>query len=610
MPTKQPDYDRATGRSLSAAVDRGTRVAVAGSLAISLLLLALLGWFTLVSQPTIVLYERGLLALQDGHAAMLDQETGLRGFLTTGDLSYLQPYTAGRGELARANGRMLGITSDPRLTRSVVTVQLTQQLWTDNWAMPAASGEQSTPSSTTARDDFLRAGKVEFDRYRAAQLDAVRLTRDSLHQARKRQQIALSGALGTALLVAGITVAVSVRRRNALRRDVIAPVDALLQGLDDVSQGRLEGKVCSPGPRELLDVIDGFNQMTGALLVASTAAAEREELIATQAMRLQGVLSMVREIGGSLNLKYVLISITEAASSISGIERVVVWLVGENQTSVEPRWDSVDGATVTSSAIDLGVGVVGRAAKYGRASHGNSLGDETGASLAVPLVVGARIIGVLELALTAGQQLPDDQIEVIETLSIHAATAIEAARLHEGASHASEHDALTRLPNRRRLEADLISECERSLRYARPLSFLMLDLDHFKAINDTYGHARGDDVLQEVAALISELLRTTDTAYRYGGEEIAVIVRESNSAAAQVLAERLRSRIQATFSGPGETGVTASIGIASMPADAATPQALVAAADAAMYLAKHQGRNRVVVASAPKVLVNHQRISD
>ena len=395
----------------------------------------------------------------------------------------------------------------------------------------------------------------------------------------------------------------SIGRRNALRRDVVAPVHAVLQGLRAVSDGDLDHHVSSPGPLELVEVIDGFDTMTATLNLARSVAADRDRLIEAQNTRLQGILSMVREIGGSLNLRYVLIAITDAATAIASVDRVAVWLVDDDGLGISSRWNSAAGGPADGPTVDLGVGVVGRAAKYGRAAHG-ATGEPGGASTAVPLVVGARIIGVLELGLAPGLQLSDEQIEVIETLCIHAATAIEAARLHEGAAHASEHDPLTRLANRRRLASDLAQEVERSLRYGRPLAFLMLDLDHFKAVNDTHGHARGDDVLQDVAALVTDLLRSTDTAYRYGGEEIAVLVRESDAACAQVLAERLRSQIEATFSGEGETGVTASIGVAAMPDHAGSAQGLIEAADTAMYAAKARGRNRVAVAggAAPAVL--------
>ncbi len=581
---------------LSAAVDRGMRVVIAGAVVISLLLSSLLAWFALVSQPRITRYEGGLLALQDSHAAMLDQETGLRAFLSTGDLTYLTPYHSGLGVLATVDARLLDIASDPRLTRSVVAVRIAQQQWQDEWATPAASGSASRPGDVAAHNAYLRAGKVLFDRYRGTQQDAVDRTRSALRNARHTQYVLIVTLLAAVVAVAMATVALSIRRRDALRRDVVAPVDAVLRGLQAVSEGDLHHHVSSPGPLELVEVIDGLNAMTAALGLARTAAADRDQLIAAQNTRLQGILSMVREIGGSLNLRYVLISITDAALAIAAVDRVAVWLVTDDGLGIESRWDSATGGPAASTTLDLGVGVVGRAAKYGRATQGVTGEPTGGTSTAVPLVVGARIIGVLELGLAPGLQLSDEQIEIIETMTIHAATAIEAARLHEGAEHASEHDPLTRLANRRRLTTDLAQEVERSLRYGRPLAFLMIDLDHFKTINDTHGHARGDDVLQDVAALITDLLRSTDTAYRYGGEEIAVLVRESDAACAQVLAERLRSQIEATFGVKGETGVTASIGVAAMPTHAASAQGLIEAADTAMYAAKAQGRNRVAVA--------------
>jgi len=246
----------------------------------------------------------------------------------------------------------------------------------------------------------------------------------------------------------------------------------------------------------------------------------------------------------------------------------------------------------------VGSGVIGRVAKYGRTKWGSVQDGEHYGHLAVPLIIGARVVGVLELAVAEGKgQFTEDQIEVVDLLSNHAAAAIEASRLHEVTSHASEHDALTRLANRRRLEADLELECERSLRYARPLALIMLDLDHFKRLNDTYGHSRGDEVLQGVAETIQASLRSTDTAYRFGGEELVVLARETDAMGAFSLADRIRASIEHRFSAPGEVGVTASLGIASVPVHAATPKALVETADTALYVSKGNGRNRCTIAA-------------
>lgn len=159
-------------------------------------------------------------------------------------------------------------------------------------------------------------------------------------------------------------------------------------------------------------------------------------------------------------------------------------------------------------------------------------------------------------------------------------------------------DVLTRLKNRRRLEEDLDAECKRCARYGRPLAFVMLDVDHFKAFNDTHGHPQGDAALQGVADVIAGCVRTTDTAYRYGGEEFCILLRETTAEDGMLFAERVRQRIEQRFAAGAAGGITASLGVAGFSPDSPTTRALVEAADAAIYEAKHAGRNRVAMSRA------------
>jgi diguanylate cyclase (GGDEF)-like protein len=180
-----------------------------------------------------------------------------------------------------------------------------------------------------------------------------------------------------------------------------------------------------------------------------------------------------------------------------------------------------------------------------------------------------------------------------------AAAAAESARLHQVAVERSHIDGLTRLLNRHRLDEDLAAECRRSARYGRPLSVIMMDVDHFKTFNDAHGHPAGDLVLQNVAEVLRLNVRATDSAYRYGGEEFLVVLRETDEAGAGMLAERLRAAMERTLARqPAGRGVTASFGVAQYGESRALPGPLVEAADRALYRAKHAGRNRVVVASA------------
>lgn len=160
-------------------------------------------------------------------------------------------------------------------------------------------------------------------------------------------------------------------------------------------------------------------------------------------------------------------------------------------------------------------------------------------------------------------------------------------------------DPLTEISNVRYFRNRLETELSRARRYIIPLSVLMIDIDHFKLINDTYGHPQGDAVLKEVAGMLQRILRNIDLAARYGGEEFVVALPQTTSAGAALAAERLRSKVEEhRFAGfPDTRKVTISVGVASLTGDKETAaQELIHAADQALYRAKKKGRNRVEVA--------------
>jgi len=158
-------------------------------------------------------------------------------------------------------------------------------------------------------------------------------------------------------------------------------------------------------------------------------------------------------------------------------------------------------------------------------------------------------------------------------------------------------DGLTGLCNHLEFYARLADELERGRRFKRPVSLLLLDVDHFKRVNDTHGHQAGDAVLKGLGELLCRQVRTVDSVCRYGGEEITVILPETDLDAAADMAERLRAAIEALpfdVNAGAPLHITASFGVASWPLHADNAQTLVAAADAAMYAAKRSGRNRIV----------------
>jgi len=180
--------------------------------------------------------------------------------------------------------------------------------------------------------------------------------------------------------------------------------------------------------------------------------------------------------------------------------------------------------------------------------------------------------------------------------------SIANIRLREALRTQSVRDSLTGLYNRRYLEETLEREVRRAARAAQSLGFLMIDLDHFKSFNDTYGHDAGDAVLRETALFLAKGIRAEDFVCRFGGEEFVVILPTADLESSRARGERLRLKMRELtimYHGKSLGMVTISVGVAAFPEHGRSPKELMAAADAALYQAKRGGRDRVVVASAP-----------
>jgi two-component system cell cycle response regulator len=223
--------------------------------------------------------------------------------------------------------------------------------------------------------------------------------------------------------------------------------------------------------------------------------------------------------------------------------------------------------------------------------------------VAVPLTSSGAVVGVLLLwDRHDDADFTEDDLAMLRTFTSQATVAVDNVLLHEEARRLSVTDGLTGLANYRGFTVTVGKEIERAVRFERPLALLLLDLDHFKLVNDVWGHPRGDAVLVELAARVRTQVRDVDTLARYGGEEFVVVLPETDRAGAEKAAERICAEVRRRpFGDDGEQpiAVTLSLGIAVYPDHGTSSDALLRRADEALYAAKRGGRDGWRVAAAP-----------
>ena len=219
--------------------------------------------------------------------------------------------------------------------------------------------------------------------------------------------------------------------------------------------------------------------------------------------------------------------------------------------------------------------------------------------LAVPLICGERILGVLEGV--RQRSFKRSEIAILDALSLPVASALaNAVRIGE-AERLSQTDDLTKLHNARYLRQFLLNEIRRARRYGSSVAALFLDLDDFKRVNDAHGHLVGSHVLMEMAAVILSSIRDTDAVARYGGDEFVIVLPDTQIELAGAVAGRIREKIALhDFSGGRnlKLALTASFGVAVFPEHASSPQQLIACADTAMYEAKAANKNCIRFAAS------------
>lgn len=386
---------------------------------------------------------------------------------------------------------------------------------------------------------------------------------------------------------------------------VVRPVRELAVAARDVADGDLDRRFDIEGSDELAALGAAFNAMADNLRTQVRELEVSRDALQHSLDRLGDTLS------STLDLNRTLTAVVDAASSALTAERAALYMLAPGRGWLYVKVGRGLASDVVDGRVDLGAGLVGWVAQTGSSVRLPQDSDHVPApapheadgyaSVAVPLFSPDRgqVIGVLELLDRAdGEPFDEADLHTIRSFAVQAAVAIENVRLHEATQQASVTDGLTGLWNLRYFQQRAEEEVERAERFGHALSLAIMDIDRFKSVNDEHGHLVGDQVLVEVARRVSGEVREVDTVARYGGEEIVIVLPETDLNGARLTAERIRAAVggDGIETDAGPVGVTVSLGVAGYPVHGQTASELLRSADQAMYAAKQGGRDRVEAA--------------
>ena len=393
----------------------------------------------------------------------------------------------------------------------------------------------------------------------------------------------ISDGRRVAAIILVVFVALAFGFALLVSRSLQAQIGSLLAGARRLAGGDFSTPVPTEGDDEFAELGQEFNTMAGQL-------ESRLEELRRERARLQESIRRIGETAASNLDRDALLEIvvrTAVDAVAAGAGRAT-----SREGPGAPLKQRAAAGNVRSfheairgvEALSLESGEPAETAHDGHAGLAHPFGSGDG-----------TVLGLISVA-REGEAFSTDERELFHYLASQASLSIENVDLHELVQRQAVTDDLTGLFNHRRFQEVVTAEVERARRFEQPLGLFMLDIDDFKEVNDTYGHQQGDLVLQEVGRVLKDSSREIDEPARYGGEELAVALPQTDLDGAHLLAERVRTAIAALeiprLGAEGVIKVTASFGVASVPETASGKEELIASADAALYRAKRAGKNR------------------
>jgi diguanylate cyclase (GGDEF)-like protein len=585
---------------------------------VALAILTLTVYWSLVSVQRITGERRdarqALLQTEIVLSLLRDAETGERGFLLTGEERYLEPFQqalkalpAALDELQAAKSASLEL--QPRLTQLMELthrkLDLSQQT-VDARRDHALDLAQQTASIDRGKEIMDEARRV------VGQIEAIQQTimdqRDA--ELRRLNDRLIKGLIAGSLLVAAFVVLTKVLILRSLAR----PLGGLTAGIARISAGDFTREIEVQGRDELSRLARAFNSMTADLRTERANREEAEaELVRSDAAlkdrsrELELRTETIDRLGQMANR---MPGCTDEGEFVTVIRRYVPQIFpqmpgalygmsnSQNLLYRMAAWNTPLGSAAEFTPHECWGLRRGQAHVIQDVTAdivcAHVSGERPAGYRCVPLVAQGETVGLLYLEEQAdGPAIEERYLQVLtETL----ASSLVNLRLRERLRNQSIRDPLTGLFNRRYMEESLELELARAQRAEHPLCVAMMDIDHFKRFNDTFGHDAGDAILKHVGDMLRRLSRQGDIACRYGGEEFILVLPGATVAAALAAAERIRAGAQlidAVHHGQALGKITLSIGVAAFPSAGETAEAVIAAADQALYAAKHAGRDRV-----------------